>query len=288
MIKGFLTAVSVIAIMGSAPTLADTYNKDDMSGNTSKTETKAHSDGSFTKDAKQAWQNTKEDMSQAAENVSEATKETYKNIKSTLTDDKDATTNSVKINRRMTASGIIGQPVYNKNGDRVAKVEDIILNRNGEAIMVVLVDGEWTGLGKMAAFDYNLMTNRSAQGDVIAPLTEEMITNAASFSYDREDYSNTVKVIPSNGYSMTELLDAQLVNPQGEKMAEIDNISLQNGEAKRLIVEYGDMMGIGGNRVALNYDSVELVPNGRDNELDFELSTAQARYFENFKNTSNQ
>ncbi len=278
MTKGFLTAVSALAIMASAPAFADMHNKDNMS--------ESQPNESFTQDAKEAWEDTKEGVSEAAGNVSEATRETYQDIKASLVDNNgnnNANATTVTINQRMTASGMIGQPVYNRNGERIAKVEDIILNRNGEALMVVLVDGEWTGLGKMAAFDYNVITTRSVEGDIIAPLTEEMISNAASFSYDREDYSSSVKVIPSNGYSVAELLDAQLVNPQGEEVAEVDNISLQNGEAKRLIVGFGKVLSLGGNQAALDYSAVKLVPNGRDNQLDFKLSASQAQQFESFK-----
>ncbi len=291
MTRRFLPGISALAIMAAMPALAETYN-----GSTEKSghaETQAHSNGDITKDAKKVWEKTKDTVSHAAENVSETTRETYQDIKAELVNETDTSSmdsdvSRVMIDQRMTAAGMIGQPVYNQSGERVAKIEDIIIGRNGDAMMVVLVDGDWTGLGKMAAFDYNMITDRNAEGDVIVPLTEDMLSRAASFSYDRGDYSDTVKVIPSNGYSVAQLLDTQLVNPKGEEIAEVDNISFRNGEADRLIVGFGGVLGIGENQAALDYSALHLAPNPKsdDRQLDFKLTAAQVQQFENFKNAA--
>ncbi len=232
----------------------------------------------------QGWENTKDAVSDAAEDVSDATKKAYENTKEALNGDDSPEFETVSVDTRMTANGMIGKPVYNQNGERVAKVQDIILDRDGNAMMVVMGDGDFTGLGKTVAFDYSVIANRSADGDVIAALTEDMIDTAASFSYDREDYSDTVKVIPSNGYSVAELLDGELVNPQGETLAEVDNISLRNGEADRLIVGFGRVLGMGGDTAALDYDDANIVR--QDNALNFELTADAAAQFERFKSSA--
>ncbi len=284
--KTLLTAVSTFAIMAAGPAMADTQTKAGASVDT-KVEaerTKGQNDMPEVtgEEIEQGWEDTKDAVSDTAKDISDATEKAYEDIKAAfISDDKNADISTVTINERMTAEAMIGQPVYNANGERVAKVKDIVLNRNGEAMMVVLADGDFTGLGKNVAYDYNIITRRSPDGDVIAPLTEAMIDNAASFSYDRDDYSETVKVIPSNGYSMTELLDGTLIDASGEKVGDVENISIRNGKAERIIVGFDKVLGLGGEKAALDYSALQVIR--QDNELNFKLSANQAAKFETFK-----
>lgn len=268
MTKTFLTAVSALAIMAAIPAFAETDTP-------AKPGSKAAADqstGNLGQDVENAWEDIKEDTSEA-----------YEDIKASLiSDDKNAAISTVTINEKMTAEGMIGQPVYNASGNRVAKIKDIILDKNGNAVLVVLADGDFTGLGKTVAFDYDIITRRSADGDVIAPLTEEMIDKAASFSYDQKERSGTVKVIPTDGYSVAELLDGSLIDAKGEKVGDVENISISNGEAGRIIVGFDKVMGLGGEKAALDYDAVNVVR--RDDQTQFMLSANQAAKFETFKN----
>lgn len=277
MTKFFLTAVSAIALM-AGPALADTPAQD--SANTPERNATGNT---FSEDVEKAWDNAKDDVSDAARKTSDAAEETYSDIKATLINDK-ANTEEVTVKSRMTASNIIGQPVYNTAGDRVAKVRDIVLDKDGEVQMIVLGDGDFTGLGKMVAFDYNLLARRTADGDVIAPLTEETLARAASFTYDRNNREENVRVIPEGGISVSELLDSQLINPQGEAVADIDNISLRNGEAERLIVGFDKILGMGGKQAAMEFGDVRMVY--QDEKPAFQLTDNQAQQFATFKETA--
>lgn len=282
MTKTLFTAVSAIAILSAGPTLAadDAHNMKPGSQAAADAST-----GSISKDAKKAWENTKDDVSEAANKIGDAAKETYKDAKQALHDSDDsAKISGIQIDPRRTADGMIGEPVYNADGERVAKVHDIILDSNGQATMVVLADGDFTGLGKLVAFDYNILAKRSSDGDMIVPLDEAMIDNAASFSYDRSEYSNKVRVIPSNGYSAAELLDGKLVDPQGEKLAEIDNLVLRNGQASQIIVGYNQMLGMGGKQAALPFQEAEL--SRHQDSMNFKLSANETRDFKAYKNTA--
>ena len=290
--KTLLTAVSAIAILGAGPVLAE--NTKTMKPGS---EAAANaSTGNFTQDVQNAWANTKDDVSDATdtvsdaakdtyESVSEATKDAYKDVKQVWNDnDDEAQVGDISIDPRMTAGGMLGEPVFNVNGERVAKIRDIILDKNGRATMVVMADGDFTGLGKLVAFDYNVITTRSADGDVIASLDESMIDNAATFSYDRGEYSDSVRVIPSNGFSAAELLDGELVNPQGETLAEVDNIVFRNGQASQVIVGFGGMLGVGGEQAALPFGEADLKRNG--DSIDFKLSANETQDFKAYKETA--
>lgn len=284
--KSLLTAVSAFAIMAAAPAMADTKVKAgasvDAEMETERTEGQSDIPEVTGEEIKQGWEDTKDAVSDTAKDISDATGKAYDDIKATfLSDDENADITSVTINEKMTAEGMIGQPVYNASGERVAKIHDIILDSNGDAKMVILADGDFTGLGKNVAFDYDVITQRSAEGDIVAPLTEEMIDAAAAFSYDPDDYSETVRIIPQNGYSVAELLDGDLVDTQGKKVGDVENISIRNGEADRIIVGFDKLLGLGGEKAALNYDAVDLV--SKENKTHFKLSANQALKFETFK-----
>ncbi|MCB1563096.1 MAG: PRC-barrel domain-containing protein [Alphaproteobacteria bacterium] len=273
--KFLLTGVSAVTLLASGLALAEsarTSNQNDVPRYTEQ-------------EAKEGLQNAKDAVSDAAQDVSQAAKETYEDIRGALSGDKKAHIAPVTIDRRMTAAGIIGQPVLNEKGERVAKVKDIILDDQGKASMIVLADGDWTGLGKLAAFDYNVITRTGADGNVIAPLTEKTMDQAAPFSYDPKSASDpSVKIIPQNGYSAATLLDTQLTDPKGRTLAEVDNISFHNGQAEHLIVEFDQMLGLGGKKVTLGFHDPELQMSG--DKPRFQLSAAQAKQFEAYKNAA--
>ncbi len=279
--KTFLTAVSAIAIMAAGPVFADT-TKSPEPGSKAAAQS---STGDFKQDVKKAWKDIKKDTSEAASNISEATKDAYHNAEQAINDNDDkANFQKVSINPHVTAAGMIGKPVYNTNGNRVAKIHDIILDANGNAKMVILADGDFTGLGKLVAFDYDIITTRSADGDVIASLNEDMIDNAAGFSYDHSKYESNIRVIPNNGYSVSELLNGQLTSPQGEALANVDNIIFRNGRADQVVVSFGQTLGMGGEQAAISYNEADLNRNGQG--VDFKLSANETKQFKAFQKTT--
>lgn len=291
--KTFLTAVSAIALMAAAPAMAADNQSPAAPGSA---EAAQQSTGSFTKDVKKAWKNTKQDASKAADTVSdkavnawdstkEGAKDAYTDAKQALHDDDNhASVEKLSVNTRITAKGMLGQPVYNTDGDRVAKVRDIILDDQGNAQMVILGDGNFTGLGKMVALDYDVITKRNSDGDVIAALTEEMIDSAASFSYQSEGRDGDAVIIPPNGYSVSELLDGEVVGPNGQSLASVDNIVFRNGHADQLVVAYDQTLGLGGKLAAIAYGDAD--PMRKGDKVNFELSANEAADFDQFKNTA--
>ncbi len=292
--KTLLTAVSAVAILGagSFATLdahaADTKVETKAGMNTTvgpgDAESASKTTGNIGDDAAKAWDQTKKDASEAAEKVSEAAEDTYNDVKEALDDDNTASMAPINVDQKMTAAGMIGQPVYNAKGERVAKIKDIILDQNGNAQMVVLADGDFTGLGKTVAYDYSILTKRSADGDVIAPISEEMIDKAANFSYDPQEKDEKVRVMPSTGYSVAAILDGELVNPAGETLGNIDNVVFRNAHAAQIVVGYGGVAGVGEKQAAISFEEADLVRNG--DSIDFKLSANEAKEFTAYQKTA--
>lgn len=233
------------------------------------------------------WDKTKRAVSDTANDISNGASKAYKDIKASLIDD-DAKTkiSTVNINTRNTASGMIGKTIYNAKNEGIGKVHDIILDANGKPVMVIVADGEIFGLGKQVAFDYSVVTKQNKDGDIIAPLDEKTIEQAAEFSYDRNGTDNNVRVIPANGYSVNELLDAELVDQNNESVADVDDISFRNGQASQIIVGFDKTLGMGGNKAALAFTDAQIVRKG-ENDYDFKLSANQAAQFEAYKKSVN-
>ncbi len=233
--------------------------------------------GSVEKDVKRAWKDMKHDS-----------KVVYNNFKATVIneDDKEPTFKTVDISTRMTADGIIGKPVYNGKNERIATVKDIIVDKSGKATSVVLADGEFPGYdGKLVAFDYGVITKLDKDGDVVVPLTEDTIKNAVEFSYVDNAGGANVRALGAN-YSVAKLLDADLVDTANKDIGDIEDISFRNGKANQLIVSFDKVLGLGGDKAALNYTSAKVVHkdgDASDDDLDFQISANQSARFEAYK-----
>lgn len=261
-----LATASVISLMASLPTFADTAAKAQTEINSENS-----TSGDIGKDAKAAWKDVKKDASEA-----------YEEIKATLIGDEiEGNSSIVLIDSRKTASGIIGHPVYNEKHESVAKVADIILDQDGKAMMVIVSDGKFISISKQAAFEYSAITRVERDGDVIMPFTQKTINNAVPFSYNKSDKAKNIHVIPDNGYSVVKMLGGQLVNQKQESVATIDNISFKNGQAHQIIIGFDKIMGMGGKKAALDYTDAKLIRNGDD--LNFQLSDKRTAQFEAYK-----
>jgi sporulation protein YlmC with PRC-barrel domain len=271
--KTLLVAVSALALMATSP-MAFAQDQAAQASAETNTVTKA--------EVKQNWEKTKTSVSNTADKVSDATKKAYENVKASLiTEDEDV--RPFEFNTRIAASGMIGQPVYNHNNERVAQINDIILDANGNAATVVLSDAGFFKMGKLVAFDYGLVSQRSKDGDVIMPLTEETIDKAKNFEYGAKEADADTLVPAADSVSVAKLLDGELLDTNRKKVAKIDNITFRDGKADELIVVFDQTLGMGGEKAALEYEDLTLVRDGGD--YDVQLSTKQSVRFDSYKKT---
>lgn len=283
----FLAAVSAFAIMASVPALAETKAGVSAQTNnnisTQSVEEERTAGQSDTQHVTQ--QDIESGVNKAGNSVANAVDNTMDSFKAMFIDDTvDTKPASMEFQTKTTASGMIGKPVFNSRNERIATVEDIILDSSGNAQLVVLANGGFLGVGeKLAAFDYNMVSKRDANGDVIMPLSEETIKKVTAFSYEPKDRADNLRTMPAGGISVKEILDGQVVANDKKTLADVDNLTFADGRANRLIVSFDKTLGMGGQQAALSYKALKLVREPNSTDVDFQMSANQAANFEAYK-----
>lgn len=285
-----LTAVSVIALMGSMPAVAGTNaevsveTKTTIEAQKNNNQDKPKVETITEKDVERGWEKTKKTISDATEATGEALEETYYDIKHAFTNDRQETLSdkTVTIRTRTTAKGMIGEDAFNADGEALATIEDVILDSNGKAQMVVLRDGGFFGMGgKLVALDYDKMTRRTDSGDIMLPISEDTLDKVAEFSYDRDADNKNLRMIPTDGISVSEILDGHVQNNHGEDVADIDNVTFVNGKAEYLVISYNEILEMGGDLAVMEFD--DLMPVKSDDEVNFKLTAKQSADFKAFQ-----
>lgn len=266
-----MAAVSVLALMIALPAAAAdySYSAGSSSGEAARP--------AYTKDNSLA-----EDIKSGLRSADDAIRGTAENIKAFfIGKDADSKLEPVLIPRSVTAHGMLGSSIVNTQGEKIANVKDIIINKNGRASMLVVSDAGLLGIGtKVAAFDYNRIVTQKPDGDVVMVLSQDMIDRAADFSYDQQDWAKA-KVIPAGSISANELLDGDVLDNEGKKVASIENIHLRGNDVSQIIVGFDKTLGMGGDLAALDYDELRMIR--KDKGLDFKLTANQSAQFKNFK-----
>lgn len=274
-----LGAASVAVLLSLSPAIAQT-SAENHSGNVEKTWEKA-------------WDSTKEAVKETTESLTDKTKETYKEATTAGADEKvefsvlgadQSASVETSVNARMTADGILGEPIKNTNNERVGTMKDIVLDQNGVAQTVVVSDADLIDVGvtKDAAFDYSLVTRKDPEGDIIMPLTEEMIDQARAFSSSPDEAGKEgTSVMPISGLSVAKLLEAEVVDQENNKIGSVDNITFKGGRADKILVDGGMDTG----KVALDMTSVKINQEDK-NSLKVQLDATQSAQLANFKQKS--
>jgi len=287
--KLLLTAVSATALLTAGGAIAAGERTQNQSDTPTVT----------TEDVKKGWENTKdavsetaseakENVSEAAHDAKEATKEAYSDLKDALSEEQkqaasNVDTTDVQIPAESLASHMIGQTVTNTMNERVGKVNDIILDKDGNAELAIIGDGDFFGIGKEVAVDYEMVAKTDEYG-VVVPLTEEAIERAVEFSYVATDAPN-VQVMPMDAISVDQALNGKIVDPQGKPLASIDDIIIENGDAEQFVIAYNETLGMGGQQAALSFDDVKAMH--KDGKTHFSLDAKKSAMFRNFAKTAN-
>lgn len=188
---------------------------------------------------------------------------------------------TVAVDLKTSATGMIGQSVYNASNENVAKVEDVLVNSYGNAAQIILTNGGFLGVGaKLVAVDFALVYIRTGNNDVIVPITEETIKNMVPFSYDASDAKDGTRTIPTGYLSAKAMLAGHLFDGRGTQVASVDNVTFSGGRAAQVIVSYNTTLGMGGNKLAVSYDQLQKM--GHASTVDFKLSQSLTTRFETF------
>lgn len=234
-------------------------------------------------------EDVKENAKEIWKDIKEGAEEAYDSAKSSVADSEEEDINFSTSSRgdEKSVASMIGTSVLDNNGVKVAVVKDIIFDEYGDATMIVLTDEKFVGTNlRMRAFKYDDIVRQGTGGDAIMPLTQEIINEAPAFSYDREDTAQGVQIMPDKNYSAAALLEADLIDAKNKTVAEVEDISLEDGHADQLFIVFDRILGLGGKKAAFSYGDAKLVREG--DEVDFQLSHKQSAKFEAYKSQIGQ
>ncbi len=278
MTKKILMGVSVLAVLAAFPAFAADTAKDKADTAGAKIEATAEKAADKTKETyNEAKEATKEGYAKAEAK----TKEAYQDVKTYFNEDKDDDA-TVNIISRVTADELIGKKVQNAKGEDIGRIKDILVTADGDAETVV-IDDNGLGLGgKLAAFDFDVIEGLSNDKDVVVKLSEANINAASRFEYEGEAKAGEkIRFKPADQYSVNKIIDANVVDPEGKKVADVDTLAFEDDDADYLIVTFNKILGVGGDKAALNLEALDLVE--KDGKITFQLNTQQTAQFENYK-----
>lgn len=90
----------------------------------------------------------------------------------------------------MTANDLIGQKVVNKNGDKVGKIDDIVLNSNDQAVLAVISVGGFLGIGdKLVAVPFDQLQLDKDKAILMSSATAEQLKTMPEYKKDQAGYS---------------------------------------------------------------------------------------------------
>ena len=233
---------------------------------------------------KKGWDDTKKAVSDTAKDVSNAVEEKYDDVKAVvLDDDKTPQTafESKTFNGGDSAKTLIGRTVKDAEGKDVATVHDIIVDQDEDASLIILSDGGFFGIGgKLVALEYKKIVTSTDYAETLNTVSKDLVKDVAEFSYTPA--SGKVRIKPADGVSLRNALAGSLVDGQQKKLASIENVIIEDGEADKLIVSFDKVLGLGGDYAAFDFDDVKVI-HGADSKVGFQLSAEQAANFENYK-----
>lgn len=276
MTKTILMSASVLALLVALPAFAETKVE---AGATVKTE-----DSIGTKVEKQL-DKAGNAIEKAADKTEKAAKNTYGDVKAYFTNDKDIkATSTVAVSENHTAKALLGTDVQGADGKSIGKIHDIIVDGDGEAELVIIEDGGVLGLGsKLAAFDYDVIKGFNRDNDVAVKLTEANLKAAKAFDYEAsaDAKAGAKTTLGANQFSVEKIIDAEVIGPDNKKIADVDTVAFDGDEAEFLLVSFDKIIGMGGEKAALDFDALELVK--QDGKYKFKLNSQQTAQFENYK-----
>lgn len=154
---------------------------------------------------------------------------------------------------KISARELLGEGVIGVNGERIARIDDIVIGADGRADDVVFLSGGVFGLGgKRGALDFDrvsLTLDHGYDPVVRASLTEDSIKTARAFeTKENNDYSLVSEIIGSK-------ITVEGAGPEEEGVVVNDILMSRDGVATHVIVQETAIANIGaGLKYALDFN----------------------------------
>ena len=153
----------------------------------------------------------------------------------------------------MSAREVLGAPVTGANGERIARIDDLIVGSDNQIDQAILLSGGFFGLGGQKAVvdfdDLNITYDTDREPQVSIAMTEESIDQVAEYEQtEMNDWSLASELIGASGSLGNSDRDVTIT----------DIIVSQDGEAEYLIAADGLFAAIGGDRRAIDFDRLNI------------------------------
>lgn len=139
---------------------------------------------------------------------------------------------------QLSAKELLGEGVIGSTGERIARIDDLVIDDEGEASSVIFLSGGFFGLGgKKGALDYDrvdLAIEENHDPRVRVSMTEEAIQTVAEFETDS-----------ANDYSLaSEIIGASARLSDSDEEATISDLILDRDGKVRYVVAHEGVLDI--------------------------------------------
>lgn len=169
---------------------------------------------------------------------------------------------------QISAKDLLGEGVIGIDGERIARVDDIVLGRSGEAEQLVFLSGGIFGLGgKRGALDYDrvdMMINADDDLRVRISMTDDAIKSVTEYETEEmNDYSLASELIGAT---------AELTGSDDEEAVISDIILSDSGNATHLVVRDSTLgTTLGGYGRVIDFSKLTITA---ENELMLDITAA--------------
>jgi len=195
------------------------------------------------------------------------------------------------------AGKLIGEEVYDANGDKVGEIDSVMVDPKGKVTSVVLDVSGWLESEKLVAVPWrDLKTD--ANGKIVSSLTKENAKADAGYSY--KDPALRKQVLTESGeryvaedapadgtqpaattaavsaivnadgsLNASKLIGLNVESPEAKKVGDIGEVVLnKDGKVEGVVVDVGGFLGIATHPVLLNWKDVMLAnQDGKDRAI---------------------
>ena len=198
------------------------------------------------------------------------------------------------------ADELIGLKVVNEQGENLGKIEDLVVQPDGDVNYAVLSFGGWLGMGdKLFAMPWSVLRSvepdaakRDSSRSLILPVDKERLKYAPGFdkknwpSMANPDWSKDIDTFYLSDrnphvnrpveagvrtsyitWRASELEGTNIETPSGDKLGDIKDVAIDtNGNVKYVVVSVGGFLGLGDRLVAVPWDCLTQSRGGDDGD----------------------
>lgn len=211
----------------------------------------------------QAIENAADVTAEAAEDGYDAVASIFETSSATLRVD-----NYILARNAVTASYVIGADVRNPQNETIASVADIVIERDGDAELLILSDGGFLGFAdKKVAIPFenaNLTFDEDGTRVVGVAFTQAHLDEAKPYYYEVPEgtIDKGARVMASDHMSVAAIVGSEVkLTNKDEHVTVADLLMDKTGETERAVLEVGGFLGLGERLVTVPFSALTIGEN---------------------------